>query len=378
MPPAKPKTAAGSRRPLFHLCLELYPRFSGQDVFIIRQVLFQQSRRIQLIGAPALALAAFQAVFNIQHHLLGIRSQPVGGGAAADELAHSGALGDVDPSRAGQAVAAGPAEIPDELRAVFLNGRLHVRVLHSGGILCVREELVQLLLPLDAPDGQGVLKLGLPGVGCGGVGDEPAGKAFHGDEAHVVLSAQVHQVDVPLGGQIAEGELEGLVEAGAHGLLRHAQAVVGDADVADLPLGLGLLHGLIQAGAVPGLGAEGGVVELVEVDVVGFQKAQAGLQVLPEALCGGGGGLSGDEDFLPHVGEGEAHFLLAVAIGAGGVEEIHSRVVGLAQELSGVLRADPLDGQSAEAVFAGHNSRAAQGYRFHGYSSLWLRYGSKG
>ena len=29
---------------------------------------------------------------------------------------------------------------------------------------------------------------------------------------------------------------------------------------------------------------EGGIVELIDVDVVGFQRAETGLQILPEAL----------------------------------------------------------------------------------------------
>ena len=53
----------------------------------------------------------------------------------------------------------------------------------------IGEELPQFALPLDAPDGQHVLILAQPGIGGGGVVDEPAGEPLHGDEAHARLPA---------------------------------------------------------------------------------------------------------------------------------------------------------------------------------------------
>ncbi len=60
----------------------------------------------------------------------------------------------------------------------------------------------------------------------------------------------------------------------------HGQPVIGDGDMPDLALGLGLQGGIIQAILAAGLGAEGGVMELVNVNVVGAQVPQAGFQVL--------------------------------------------------------------------------------------------------
>ena len=51
----------------------------------------------------------------------------------------------------------------------------------------------------------------------------------------------------------------------------HLQAVVSDADMPDHALGFGLLHSLIEAGAVAWLRAECGIVELVQVNVIGAQ-----------------------------------------------------------------------------------------------------------
>ena len=70
--------------------------------------------------------------------------------------------------------------------------------------------------------------------------------------------------------------------------------MVGDTDVSDHPLFPGLQRCFVQAGAVTGLGAEGWVVELVDVHIVGAQIVQGGVQVLPELLRVLGGGLGGD------------------------------------------------------------------------------------
>lgn len=85
---------------------------------------------------------------------------------------------------------------------------------------------------------------------------------------------------VPGPGQVAVWELERGVQPGVNGLMGHGQPVIGDGDMANLALGLGLQGGIIQAILAAGLGAEGGVMELVNVNVVGAQVPQAGFQVL--------------------------------------------------------------------------------------------------
>ena len=131
----------------------------------------------------------------------------------------------------------------------------------------------------------------------------------------------------------------------------HKKPVVGDADVADLALGLGLQHGLVEPCAVAGPGAEVRVVELIEVHVLRPQEAQGGLQVLPERLDGEPGGLGGDEELVPHPGKGRAQLLLAVGVGPGGVKEPDAALAGPAEEPDRLLPAGPLDGERAEAVF---------------------------
>ena len=111
-------------------------------------------------------------------------------------------------------------------------------------------------------------------------------------------------------------------------------------------------------------------MELVHVDVVSLEQAQAGLQILPEALHSGGRGLGGDDDVPPHAGKGQAHFLLAVGVGTGGVEIGDAGVVGFAQEHPGVVGGDTLDGQSAKAVLVHSDAGAAQGDSLHTSTSF--------
>ena len=119
-----------------------------------------------------------------------------------------------------------------------------------------------------------------PGGGGQPASDQATGHSFHGDKAHPDLLALVHQLLFLGPGQVAVWELERGVQPGVNGLMGHGQPVIGDGDMADLALGLGLQGGIIQAILAAGLGAEGGVMELVNVNVVGAQVPQAGFQVL--------------------------------------------------------------------------------------------------
>ena len=55
--------------------------------------------------------------------------------------------------------------------------------------------------------------LGVSFAGRRAVVDEPAGEALHGDKAHIVLPRHTHHTQVVLGGQVAEGILDGLIES---------------------------------------------------------------------------------------------------------------------------------------------------------------------
>ena len=142
--------------------------------------------------------------------------------------------------------------------------------------------------------------------------DQAAGQPLHGDKAHIRRPAFLHQFQFLGPGQVAEGELKRIIQPGADGLVGHRQAVVSDGDVADLSLALGLQGGVIQAVRSPRTGTEGGVVELIDVDMVSAQGTQAALQVLPEPVRRLGGGFCRQDHPVPHPGKGCAHLLLAV------------------------------------------------------------------
>ena len=59
--------------------------------------------------------------------------------------------------------------------------------------------------------------------------------------------------------------------------------------------------------------------------------------------------------------DGAADLLLAVAVGAGGVDQIHAAVQRAIEQLARLLKAHALNGQRAEAVLLHNNACAAQG-----------------
>ena len=105
------------RLPFLHLNL------SGQNILIVCQILLQQLRGVQSVGAFGLAVSAADTVFYIQHFLLIVLGEPIGGRTAADELGHAGAVIYLNFHRAWHAVAAATAEAAYKLAAVFFNKR---------------------------------------------------------------------------------------------------------------------------------------------------------------------------------------------------------------------------------------------------------------
>ena len=206
------------------------------------------------------------------------------------------------------------------------------------------QELVQLPVALYAPDGQHIgLSLHKGGGGIA-VLNQAAGHALHGDKAHAGLAALFHQLHLLGTGQVAEGELQGGIQAGVDGLMGHGQTVVGNGDKADLTFLLGLQGGVVQSVLPAGLGAEGGIVELIDVDMVCLQVAQTGLQMGGQLFPGLGVGLGGQVDPVPNIVQSIADFLLAVGIAAGGVKIVHAAVHRPAQQGGSFFLRAALDG----------------------------------
>ena len=310
-----------------------------------------------------------ETVLDLGHFLLVVRSEPRLGGGPAEHQRHPGAGVDLDPHGAGHTVAAATAEVAGELLAVLLNDGLEL-IGQNGDLPDARQELVQLPVVLHAPDGDHTGLEGQEGRCRGAAADQSAGHALHGDEAHTGLGAQVHQLLLLGSCQIAVRELERGIEAGFNGLVSNGQTVVADADVADLALTLGLHSRIVKAVRSAGLGAEGGIVELIDIDVIGVQHFETGLQVLPHLLGVGSGGLGGDDHLAAHSREGSPYLCLAVGVGPGGVIKRHAAVKGTVQQPHGLFLTDALNGETAKAIFFNDNAGGTQRDVCHNPSSF--------
>ena len=144
---------------------------------------------------------------------------------------------------------------------------------------------------------------------------------------------------------------------------------VGDADVADFALldeGVEGAKGLFDGG--DGVVA----VDLVEVDVVGLEAVEAGVDCVHDVAAGGADvvaaragaaeDLGGDDDLSAgdvQVLEGlaEGFFALAFGVDVGGIEEVDAGVDGGFDELVGSGLVDGADGsEEAGAAMKGHGA----------------------
>ena len=230
-------------------------------------------------------------------------------------------------------------------------------------------------------------------LGEGRAGRDPPGQSalVEGDahdDADAVLRAGGEQV---LGRGLVEDvvdDLDGVDRAAAHQPDGVVGLVVVDrhAEEADLALALQVLDRLQPLAAADPFVAPH--VELHHVEVVEAARAQTGLETVADALAGEGlpgvypvrGGpqpvqrrhLGGHEDLvtgpLPHHPADDA---LALAVAAGGVDEVHAEVQGPVQRTDGLVlaRAEPgglADAPGAVADLRHGQSAASQFATAHG------------
>ena len=106
------------------------------------------------------------------------------------------------------------------------------------------------------------------GVSGGRIGDQAAGKSLHGDKAHIGFFAGRNQFLLFGGGKIAERKLKGFIKPAFNHLHGNSQLMVRDADVANFSCRFGGQSRLIKSASIPRPGAEGRIVELVNINVV--------------------------------------------------------------------------------------------------------------
>ena len=145
------------------------------------------------------------------------------------------------------------------------------------------DHVVHRLLGIATRNGNGVRVLAQELEDDLGIVDDAAGKGLHHQDTHTELPRQRERAraDAVRFDEV-EGELDGAEEFGPDKFDGHLQAVGGDADVADLARQLRLDNGLQGAARgghrLPVL-FMGDLVQLVKVDVVGAEHAEAVLQL---------------------------------------------------------------------------------------------------
>ena len=144
-------------------------------------------------------MIAVDALVDPRHFFLPCRGQVPLRRGAPQQKRHTSTVGNINLGGARQAVAAAPAKVSSQFALVVVDDSLE-RIGQLGWVVNIGQEFVQLALPLDTPDGEYVVVLSLEGICGGGVDDQPAGQGLHGDKAHVLGSARLHQRDFFSGG----------------------------------------------------------------------------------------------------------------------------------------------------------------------------------
>jgi hypothetical protein len=136
-------------------------------------------------------------------------------------------------------------------------------------------------------------------------------------------------------------------------------------DVSYLPIRLRLEHSLVKSRAVIGLRAKRGIVELVNIYIIGFEKRQARLKLLTKFLYRKSRSLSGDNYVFSDVRERLAYFFLAVGLKPRGVKIVYTALVCAAKNTLGIFHANALNGQCAESVFTDYEFRPSKSNCLH-------------
>ena len=166
----------------------------------------QQLWRVEPIGTLGHTLPAVQAVFDLVHLLLPLFGQPFSRGRSSNHKGNARTLVDLNSGRTRHAVSAAPAEPAAQLLAVLFNSRpALVRKLRA--LADALQKLVELAFALYAPDGNHALLRLHPCRSRQTVADKAASHALHGDEAHMVLAAFLHKLQLLRARQIAERKL---------------------------------------------------------------------------------------------------------------------------------------------------------------------------
>ena len=162
-----------------------------------------------------------------------------------------------------------------------------------------------------------------------GAFEKPPAERLHADDAHPPAAGERKELRGRVVLDEIERELEGLEQPGFHGARCRVQIVGGDPDRADLARIAGPGDRLVG----PARGEDllerlrvGDVVQLVDVDPVGFELPQRKLEMSRRAGGVPRPRLGGDDHLPADRREGGADLLLARGVHVGGVEKGHPEV----------------------------------------------------
>ena len=113
-----------------------------------------------------------------------------------------------------------------------------------------------------------------------------------------------------------------------------------------------------------------GVVDLIQIDIIGLQITQADVDVLCHGLAGAGHTLGSQHELVPDALQGIAQILLADGIAPGGVDVVDTGIHQLMHQLFGAFGVDALDGDAAQTNAGNVQSGFAQNTIFHRDSSI--------
>ena len=111
----------------------------------------------------------------------------------------------------------------------------------------------------------------------------------------------------------------------------------------------GLDRSVVEAVLAAGHRYERRIVELVDVDDVRIEQLQARLEVGVQVRAGLGVRLGGDVEFAPAAGQRAADLLLAVGVGARGIDVADAAVDRAVEQRGGLFKRDALNRQRAKA-----------------------------
>ena len=146
----------------------------------------------------------------------------------------------------------------------------------------------------------------------------------------------------------------------------------GQANVTDLALPLGFQQSLQSTAFLGDLLQlrHVGVVDLIQIDIIGLQITQADVDVLCHGLAGAGHTLGSQHELIPDALQRITQILFADGIAPGGVDVVDTGIHQLMHQLFGAFGVDALDGDAAQTNAGNFQSGFAQNTIFHRDSSI--------